>query len=121
MNLFGRISDLFGDGPVAAIEDDPATRAAIDELTAGLSLYHYFSCPFCARVHRALKKLGVTLELRDVSQVAAHRAELIAGGGRATVPCLRREDPADGRVTWMYESADIIAWFESELAQIRAR
>ena len=121
MSLFGRISDMFGDGADAAIEEDPNTREAIEKLTAGLSLYHFYSCPFCARVHRALKKLGVALELRDVSREPRRRAELVSGGGRATVPCLRMEDPDNGAVTWMYESRDIIAWFERELGQIRAR
>jgi len=49
----------------------------------------------------------VALELGDVSQDPERRAELIAGGGRATVPCLRIEDPDNGAVTWMYESRDI--------------
>ena len=120
MSLFGRISDMFGNGPQAELDDDPDTFKAIEKLTVGLSLYHFYSCPFCARVHRALKKLGVALELRDVSQDVGRRAELISGGGRATVPCLRMEDPDDGAVTWMYESRDIIAWFERELGQIRA-
>ena len=121
MSLFGRISDLFGDTPDAGVDDDPKTRAAIEALTSGLSLYHFYSCPFCARVHRALKKLGIAVELRDVSKDAGHRADLMAGGGRTTVPCLRMENPGDGTVTWMYESQDIIAWFEAAVSEIRAR
>lgn len=121
MSLFGRIADMFGEETPTPVDDDPATREDLRALTERLSLYHYFSCPFCARVHRALAKLGVQLELRDISQDAGHRRDLAAGGGRTTVPCLRIERPDGDGATWMYESRDIIAWLEREIGQIRAR
>jgi glutathione S-transferase len=40
-----------------------------------------------------------------------NRKELLNGGGRKTVPCLRIED-SSGSVQWMYESGDIIAYLQ---------
>ena len=44
---------------------------------------------------------------------AQARDELVAGGGRATVPCLRIEQP-DGTYEWMYESRDIVAYLAEQ-------
>jgi len=77
-----------------------------------LSLYQTAFCPYCERVRSALRKLGVTLTLRDLDERSSWRQELVAATGRATVPCLRIEH-ADGKVEWMHESADIIAYLEA--------
>lgn len=79
-----------------------------------LALYHYASCPFCVRVRRALSRLGVEVELRDVRKDRDHARELIEGGGKSQVPCLRIERE-DG-VEWMYESGDIVRYLESRFA-----
>ena len=39
--------------------------------------------------------------------------ELLMGGGRATVPCLRIEDDA-GAVRWLYESNDIVEYLAGQ-------
>ena len=44
-----------------------------------------------------------------------NNADLIAGGGKSQVPCLRIEDE-NGDVHWMYESIDIIRYLKTELA-----
>ncbi|HAI96784.1 MAG TPA: glutaredoxin, partial [Methylococcaceae bacterium] len=36
------------------------------------------------------------------------------GGGKLKVPCLRIEE--DGKVSWMYESSDIINYLEDRFA-----
>ena len=41
----------------------------------------------------------------------AHQADLINGGGKGQVPCLRIDD-GSGNVQWMYESDDIIQYFK---------
>jgi hypothetical protein len=43
------------------------------------------------------------------------RVELLAGGGRLKVPCLRVVDAAGGE-SWMYESKDIIDYLEGRFA-----
>jgi len=41
-------------------------------------------------------------------------AELIAGGGKIQVPCLRVENK-DGDVRWIYETSEIIRYLKTEL------
>ena len=72
-----------------------------------LSLYHFFSCPFCAIVRRAIDELGVDVEMRDIHESSGRRRELIEATGRQTVPCLRI-DSEDGSAQWLHESRQII-------------
>jgi len=69
------------------------------------ALYYYSSCPFCFQVQIMMKKLSIDMELRNIHQVSKHRNELQKGGGSTVVPCLRIEK--DGKIEWLYESADI--------------
>ena len=69
-------------------------------------LYQYDSCPYCRRVHQFLNETGIDIEMRDTLRDPEARRELVQGGGRSTVPCLRIE--RDGEVQWLYESRDII-------------
>ena len=72
-----------------------------------LALYYFPSCPFCVVVLDAFERMGLDIELRNIFAEPQWRQELIQGGGRKTVPCLRIETDAS-HVTWMYESRDII-------------
>jgi glutaredoxin len=87
---------------------DAAAQKAIDETTASMSLYQFKTCPFCVKVRRELKRHALNIETRDAKDNAEVKAELVREGGRHKVPCLRTES-ADGSVTWLYESNDIIA------------
>ena len=82
--------------------------------TSHLSIYQFQSCPFCVKTRRALHRLNLPIELRDARSEAEHRTALLEGGGRVKVPCLRI-DEADG-TKWLYESNDIIAFFEERYA-----
>ena len=75
-------------------------------MTERYQLFHYDSCPFCFRVRQFLTEAAIDIPLRDILRDGEARRELIEGGGRATVPCLRIE--RDGEVRWLYESLDII-------------
>lgn len=91
---------------------DPALQASIDAATRGMALYQFEACPFCVKTRRAMRRLGVAVEMRDASNDAAHRARLEHEGGRIQVPCLYI--PAgDGGAEWLYESNDIIARLEA--------
>lgn len=79
--------------------------------TRGLALYYFPACPFCVVVLDVLEQLDVTIELRNIFADPQWRQELIEGGGRKTVPCLRIEDEAMN-VTWMYESRQIIHYLQ---------
>ena len=80
----------------------------------GLSLYQFFACPFCTKTRRAIHKLNVNVEARDINKSPEYREQLEQGGGRVKVPCLRIEEK--GEVRWMYESNDIISFLENRLA-----
>jgi len=72
-----------------------------------LALYKSDLCGYCVRVLRALDRLGLQVELRDVLADSSHRQVLREATGRSTVPCLL----IDG--VFLFESADIISWLEA--------
>jgi glutaredoxin len=92
---------------MAQAENVPAPEVA------DLALYQFDACPFCARVRQVIDRLDLDIEIRDTRRNPTYRQELIQQGGKATVPCLRIER-SDGRVEWMYESADIIDYLKEQ-------
>jgi len=56
---------------------------------------------------------GLKMPLNNIIFNAQNRTDLINGGGKAQVPCLRIEGES-GQVQWMYESADIIRYLKSK-------
>ncbi len=91
----------------------PAAQQAVDARTRMLALYHFPACPFCLKTRRTLRRLSLSIELRNAQHDAAHRAALIAGGGKPQVPCLLINDDA-GKQTWLYESDAINAYLNRE-------
>jgi glutaredoxin len=89
----------------------PAEQARIDASLKNLSLYQFHACPFCVKVRRYMKSRGIAIPLRDAKSELA-RGELLRGGGKVKVPCLRIDD---GTTKWLYESNDIIAFLEKRL------
>ena len=53
------------------------------------------------------------MPLRDINRDQEAYRELLAGGGKGMVPCLRIES-GDGAVSWMYESMDIMGYLASK-------
>lgn len=96
------------------VKRDAQLQAEIDAKTQNLSLYQFKACPFCVKVRRAMKRNSLNIELRDAKTEGIHRETLAAEGGKVKVPCLRIEQ--DDKVTWLYESNDIIAFLENEVA-----
>jgi glutathione S-transferase len=78
-------------------------------------LYQYGSCPFCVRVRAYLQQAGLQVPLKDTLLDPQARRDLIEGGGRGTVPCLRIENSAG--VRWLYESLDIIDYLQNHADQ----
>ena len=69
------------------------------------------------RVKRFLSMRGIEIPMRNtVMDISAYR-ELVTGGGRATVPCLRIERD-EGQVEWMYESIDIMRFIDDVAEQL---
>lgn len=92
-----------------------AAQAAVDLACRQLALYEFQTCPFCIKVRQEMRRLSLTIERRDAQEEGPHRAALVAGGGRAMVPCLQITDEA-GRVTWLYESSAIIDYLRRRFA-----
>ncbi len=77
-------------------------------------LYYFTTCPYCLKVRLAMWLQGIKIPLRNIQTNRSFRDELIEGGGKAQVPCLRIENDQQ-EVTWMYESDDIIRYLKSGL------
>ncbi len=94
----------------------PQGQASVTRDAAGLSLYQFHACPFCVKTRRAIHRLNIPIALHDAKNDKLRREELLAGGGKIKVPCLRIEE--QGETRWMYESDQIIAYLEQRFAQI---
>ncbi|ODA35620.1 hypothetical protein A8L45_03090 [Veronia pacifica] len=79
-----------------------------------LQLFHFNYCPYCIKVRAALKLMGIDIELKNIHESEAYLKELLQGGGKKQVPCLRIEQ--DGHIEWLYESDDIIHYLKKHLA-----
>ena len=91
-------------------------QATVNTEAAALSLYQFHACPFCVKTRRAIHRLNVPIALRDAKHDPQAREQLLAGGGKVKVPCLRIDDTNGTR--WMYESNDIIAYLEQRFASV---
>ncbi|MGB5199742.1 MAG: glutaredoxin [Sedimenticolaceae bacterium] len=93
---------------------DPQTQAEIDAATRDLAIYQFKTCPFCVKTRRAIRRMGLNIELRDARNDPQWRQQLLTEGGRLQVPCLYIPG-GDGGSRWLYESNDIIAYLEQRL------
>jgi glutaredoxin len=84
----------------------------IDLKMSNQVLYQFEHCPFCIKVRRAAKRLNIKVELRDAKNDSKAKEELISGGGEYQAPCLRIKQ-GDGSYQWLYESSDIISFWEA--------
>ncbi|MDA1353841.1 MAG: glutathione S-transferase N-terminal domain-containing protein [bacterium] len=91
--------------PPRRIKRNKDEQDQIDTDTKKLALYQFQLCPFCVRVRRMIKRLRLTIELRDIKKTPHFQDELVVGGGKRKVPCLRIEE--GNKVTWLYESKAI--------------
>jgi len=78
-----------------------------------LALYHYDTCPYCAKTRRAINELGLDIELKNIQLNHQHRIDLHRGGKKTQVPCLHIEDPMR-EDKWLYESDDIINYLAQQ-------
>ncbi len=92
-----------------------AEQARVDAACQKLALYQFNTCPFCIKVRQEMRRLSLTIALRDTQRAAEHRQALLTQGGSPKVPCLQISN-ADGSVKWLYESNDIIAYLRTQFA-----
>lgn len=72
-------------------------------------------CGFCFRVRGFLEEYGIDVALRDINTEPEAFRELLQGGGRGTVPCLRIQ--RGDEVQWMFESMDIMRYLATKHLQ----
>lgn len=95
-----------------AIKRSEEEQARLDALTQNMALYQFKMCPFCVKIRRVIKRQNLNIEIRDAIENAQYGEELVKGGGKRQVPCLRI-DKEDGTTEWMYESDVIKQYLES--------
>ncbi|MDW3094065.1 MAG: glutathione S-transferase N-terminal domain-containing protein [Gammaproteobacteria bacterium] len=91
-------------GPARSIEQ----QTIIDQKTSGLKIYEMLACPFCVKVRREVKRLGLNIARVDVKKQADEMTTLVNQGGKFQVPCLRIEQGQ--QLMWLYESDEIIKY-----------
>jgi glutaredoxin len=92
-------------------------QAEVERQCRDLVLYEFRTCPFCIKVRQEMRRLSLAIERRDAQHPGPHRDALVAGGGRAMVPCLKIVE-ADGAIRWLYESGAIIAYLRTRFGGI---
>lgn len=97
----------------------PEEQARIDQATAGLTLYHFQACPFCIKTRREIKRLSLMIKLKDAQHDPESREELLKGGGKHQVPCLKIESP-DQETRWLYESSHIIEYLQKQFRSVQS-
>jgi glutaredoxin len=95
--------------PKVEVKRAPETQQALDQRLSGWTLYHLEACPFCVKVRRQMKRLAITIPLKEINARPENHQELMKGGKLDQVPCLRYRDDL-GAEKWMYESSDINAF-----------
>lgn len=77
-----------------------------------LSLHYRPTCIFCIRVLQRITQFKLQIETINVSEDRKGFSELVSQGGKQQVPALKITN-TNGKVTWMYESRDILNYLES--------
>ena len=98
-----------------SINRTESDQKEMDELTNSLTLYQFHNCPFCVKVRRAMTRLNLNIELRNTNENLEYKTELLSGGGKSKVPCLRIKE--NNNISWLYESNDIISYLEKSVQQ----
>ncbi|QTD35139.1 glutathione S-transferase N-terminal domain-containing protein [Pseudomonas fluorescens] len=93
-----------------------AAQAQVDAAARDLTLYQFHACPFCVKTRRSLRRLNVSVALKDAKNNEQDRQTLLEQGGKIKVPCLRIEE--NGQTTWMYESNTIIEYLNKRFAAV---
>lgn len=88
----------------------------LQSIIKDMTVYEFKNCPFCVKLRWSLLKQGVNLEYKDAKRNTLFKQELVEGGGKAQVPCLRYIK--NGKTEWMYESSDIAQYIQQQVASV---
>ncbi len=100
--------------PAKPLQRSEHEQASVNRLAASLTLYDLKNCPYCHRVRKHLKQLNVDVQEKNLKRCHIYQKELLSGGGRAQVPCLKIEKKSGTK--WLYESSDIIRYLDEKFA-----
>jgi len=95
----------------AGVQRQDVDQQRIDEQTAQLALYEMPACPYCCKVQRRIRKLGLNIPVLDVYADDDAYNTLVAATQSSQVPCLYISAPGT-EPRWLFESNDIMAWLE---------
>ena len=84
----------------------------LNQVTQDMTLYQFKACPFCMKVRREIKRQSLNIELRDAQHNEHHRQQLLDGGGKIKVPCLKIKN-SNGDPHWLYESTEVIQYLKT--------
>ena len=104
-----RIIDFLFAPKLAKLPEHQAAK--VEAQTRSMSIYQFKACPFCVKLRWAMRRMGVDLPFEDAKNDPKAKQELLAGGGKVKVPCLKYEK--DGQEKWLYESKDIEAFLRN--------
>ena len=108
--MFHWLSRLFA----KPVKRSPERQRQVDEESNSLILYYFPLCPYCHRVNRVVRRLSLNIEHRNAARSTEWADELLHGGGKMQVPCLRMRRPEGNE--WLYESEDIIRFLRQRFA-----
>lgn len=100
-----------------SMERSESDQLKVDQKAQQYRLYELPACPFCVKVRREIKRLGLNISRLNVKTDANAMEELMAQAGKYQVPCLRVDD-GNGASKWIYESSDIIDLLRKEFSAV---
>ena len=93
------------------IQRDNVNQNILDHKTKYLTMYQFEACPFCVKVRRFIRKNNLKIHLKDSKNNEIFKTELVNGGGKHKVPCLKIEK-INAKTEWLYESNEIIRFLK---------
>jgi glutaredoxin len=99
--------------PVNKIKRNAELQEIANNKAKKIELYQFFACPFCIMTRRVIRRLNIKIITRDAqTRGGVYRQEIQTETGKVQVPCLKITE--NGKITWMFESADIKSYLEKE-------
>ena len=72
--------------PALQVHRDLAEQAALDQQLSRWTLCRLEARPFCVKVRKHMKRLGLTIPLKEINSEPRHHEELVKGGNLDQVP-----------------------------------
>lgn len=98
------------------VERSQREQQRVDRIAATLTLYTRNHCSECFNLLRQLKKLNVSITVKNIRRCHIYEKELLAAGQSSNIPCLRIEQGQD--VQWVSQVDEIVRFFDQKFAPI---